>query len=444
MDRLAVDLGIVTPDAEGLNRLTAWLGELLDLCTAYTPVLLAFQAAAREQTSTAAGAGDVGQRLGEAILRSRTVTGDDPRRPSVDAADDRVGGDALGVLLAPRPRRGGPGGLPRRAGADRPPPAARRRHRGEHDGHGEHPRATRTPSGRRAPAHAGAHRRRPGDAAARPGPGQRLVDAGIATLPVLGYHETRVDDIVEAAGVSHGTFYRYFDSKDVLFQVLAAEAATRMVDLLAVFPEASARGSVDDESLLAWLRSWFGTYRDNGGILSAWQEIGAHDPQLASFSTDVAAVAFDRLRPHRGPPGLRQPDRRRHRAALGHRTGALHRAGAGLRRRRGRHRRLGRAGAARPLRRRPGLNVIRARSGRTSALDDRDRALGAVLGTAPGRGLEVGRHLVGTIEAVAVVVALVHVGAECVQRPWPVRRPDRSPLACARSRARLFSNNGVT
>ncbi|MEZ5179826.1 MAG: TetR/AcrR family transcriptional regulator [Acidimicrobiales bacterium] len=33
-----------------------------------------------------------------------------------------------------------------------------------------------------------------------------------------GYHDARVDDIVEAAGVSHGTFYRYFDSKDAFFR----------------------------------------------------------------------------------------------------------------------------------------------------------------------------------------------------------------------------------
>jgi len=129
---------------------------------------------------------------------------------------------------------------------------------------------------------------------------RRLLDAGIATLPVLGYDETRVDDIVAAAGVSHGTFYRYFDSKDALFQTLAAEAATRMVDLLTVFPDTPSPVEVagedhGDESLLAWLRSWFASYRDNGGILSAWQEIGAHDPAIAAFSVEVAAVAFDRL-----------------------------------------------------------------------------------------------------------------------------------------------------
>jgi hypothetical protein len=68
-----------------------------------------------------------------------------------------------------------------------------------------------------------------------------------------------------------------------------------MVDLLAVFPGTSPSDDPTDESLQAWLRSWFGTYRDNGGILSAWQEIGNGDPALSEFSVEVAGVAFDRL-----------------------------------------------------------------------------------------------------------------------------------------------------
>ena len=65
---------------------------------------------------------------------------------------------------------------------------------------------------------------------------QLLLDAGAVVLPARGYHDARVDDIVEAAGVSHGSFYRYFDNKDDFFRVLAEEASTRMVELLDAFP----------------------------------------------------------------------------------------------------------------------------------------------------------------------------------------------------------------
>ena len=79
---------------------------------------------------------------------------------------------------------------------------------------------------------------------------QLLLDAGAAVLPARGYHDARVDDIVEAAGVSHGSFYRYFENKDDFFRVLAEEASTRMVELLDAFPHRRARA----DELRAWLR----------------------------------------------------------------------------------------------------------------------------------------------------------------------------------------------
>jgi len=119
---------------------------------------------------------------------------------------------------------------------------------------------------------------------------QKLLDAGSAVLPQRGYHETRVDDIVAEAGVSHGSFYRYFANKDDLFHVLAEQAATAMVDLVASFP-----AGVEEPEVRAWLEHWFRTYRANGGVISAWQQIDYADPELAAFSLDVAMVAFDRL-----------------------------------------------------------------------------------------------------------------------------------------------------
>ena len=52
-----------------------------------------------------------------------------------------------------------------------------------------------------------------------------LLDAGAKVLPAHGYHAARVDDIVEVAGVSHGSFYRYFENKDDFFRVLAEDAS---------------------------------------------------------------------------------------------------------------------------------------------------------------------------------------------------------------------------
>ncbi len=58
---------------------------------------------------------------------------------------------------------------------------------------------------------------------------RKLLDGALAAIDDRGFHATRVDDIVRHAGVSHGTFYLYFDDKQELFRFLAAEAAEDMV-----------------------------------------------------------------------------------------------------------------------------------------------------------------------------------------------------------------------
>ncbi len=46
----------------------------------------------------------------------------------------------------------------------------------------------------------------------------RLLEAGRALFEERGFADTGVDDVVRRAGVSHGTFYTYFDGKESLFR----------------------------------------------------------------------------------------------------------------------------------------------------------------------------------------------------------------------------------
>jgi AcrR family transcriptional regulator len=108
-------------------------------------------------------------------------------------------------------------------------------------------------------------------------------------LPARGYHDARVDDIVEAAGVSHGTFYRYFESKDDFFRALAEGASGRMIELIE-------RLDLDapEEELRRWLDEWFTAYEADGGVISTWQDMQT-SPELRAFSEQVAASVFTRL-----------------------------------------------------------------------------------------------------------------------------------------------------
>ena len=49
------------------------------------------------------------------------------------------------------------------------------------------------------------------------------------------------DDVVEAAGVSHGAFYRYFENSDDLAQVVAVRALRAVSTVLGEAPAATVR-----------------------------------------------------------------------------------------------------------------------------------------------------------------------------------------------------------
>jgi len=116
-------------------------------------------------------------------------------------------------------------------------------------------------------------------------------EAGRAVFPRRGFHETRIDDVVEAAGASHGSFYRYFASKEDLFQAIAADAATRLLAGLQAFP---ADGG-DAEALRTWLHGWFDLYAAHGGIIAIWRETQFPGHELEDLSRDVAKGALDVL-----------------------------------------------------------------------------------------------------------------------------------------------------
>ena len=68
---------------------------------------------------------------------------------------------------------------------------------------------------------------------------RKLLDAAMVAFDQRGYHATRVNDVVEIAKTSHGTFYLYFSNKEDLLRALVAEAsgeAQNLYDALSTLP----------------------------------------------------------------------------------------------------------------------------------------------------------------------------------------------------------------
>lgn len=56
----------------------------------------------------------------------------------------------------------------------------------------------------------------------------QLLDCAASLFAERGYQQTRVIDIVKAAGVAKGLFYWYFDNKDALFRELIGDMRRRL------------------------------------------------------------------------------------------------------------------------------------------------------------------------------------------------------------------------
>ena len=63
---------------------------------------------------------------------------------------------------------------------------------------------------------------------------EEILTAGEQIFGGRGYRNTSVADVIDAAGISRGTFYLYFDGKDALFQELVDRFVQRVMEVIEV------------------------------------------------------------------------------------------------------------------------------------------------------------------------------------------------------------------
>lgn len=108
-----------------------------------------------------------------------------------------------------------------------------------------------------------------------------VADAGAAQFRARGYRSTSVDDIVAAADVARGTFYKYFSDKQDLLAAVGAE----VYGAAKVFAERI--GHVDPVADESTLRDWLSTYVEfydrYSGCIDAWAEGTTDDPTIVGI-----------------------------------------------------------------------------------------------------------------------------------------------------------------
>jgi AcrR family transcriptional regulator len=103
-----------------------------------------------------------------------------------------------------------------------------------------------------------------------------------------GYHSTRIEDLVAAAGVSRGAFYRYFRSKDQLARVLTARAVQAARAAVVEMPDLAAMDEATGRTALRrWLRRYHAAHRNEAAMLRVWVDAAHVDPALRAESAPL-------------------------------------------------------------------------------------------------------------------------------------------------------------
>ena len=110
-----------------------------------------------------------------------------------------------------------------------------------------------------------------------------ILEAALAVFAQKGFAATRLDDVAAKAGITKGTIYLYFDSKQALFEALARQSVGAQIDQVTV-QLAQFSGSSSD--LLRFVLTTMGRFAmTSDRIVLPRLVLGeaANFPQLAEF-----------------------------------------------------------------------------------------------------------------------------------------------------------------
>jgi AcrR family transcriptional regulator len=114
----------------------------------------------------------------------------------------------------------------------------------------------------------------------------RLLEAGSTVLARKGFHAARVDDVVEAAHSSHGTFYLYFSSKEDLFDQLVVQVANDLAALVTEMPVITDTHK-GRTALRDWLDRFADLYERSGPVIRSWTESELSGDTIGRHGEDV-------------------------------------------------------------------------------------------------------------------------------------------------------------
>jgi AcrR family transcriptional regulator len=276
-------LDSLTPDAEGWAALRSWVARYAEIHARYEPVFHAFE----NDDALATLARGTGAETIARIHARLAMTTLPPRQldPVITLLLECVNHtlDVSGIL-----RSSAPDGYPRDRVETAITDVLHRTFFGVDADVNVHP-----PEGPPPPALVAGPEMldglRAGGAVAPNGSGNRALDALLATACGVfsdrGFQSTRIDDLVAAAGISHGAFYRYFPNKEALARVLVVDAVQAVGAAVIEIPDLSTlEGPSGRNRLRRWLRRYHAAQADGAEMLRVWVDAAVQDPHIRAES----------------------------------------------------------------------------------------------------------------------------------------------------------------
>nr|WP_179342443.1 TetR/AcrR family transcriptional regulator [Streptomyces sp. alain-838] len=122
----------------------------------------------------------------------------------------------------------------------------------------------------------------------------RLLRAAKEVFEEKGFLDVRVADIAGRAGVSHGLFYHYFDSKKDVFRELATMVDRELTDTIDVMLDRSS-GATPYERLRKSIRVHFERYRDEARMMALIEEVSRYDDDVRAAREELHAAEIGRV-----------------------------------------------------------------------------------------------------------------------------------------------------
>jgi AcrR family transcriptional regulator len=160
----------------------------------------------------------------------------------------------------------------------------------------EQGRENTPPDGRAGPGGRGAGGRTPRGEETR----NALLAAASTLFARDGYHETSVPDIVQAAGVGHGTFYEYFGSRREILVELTRQAADNESRL----PRLKSRDLGD--RIRAEIFWYLSDHVEHLELSKVWHEASNFDPEIAETRQRERTRRIGRVRRGIEAAGVRE------------------------------------------------------------------------------------------------------------------------------------------